>query len=60
MKEINVTNWKAIKEEMKKKLQDLPDEVILTVPLVEEEEAFEVRTRKRLNSYSERAAALMR
>ena len=60
MKETNVSNWMTIRDKMKEKMRDLPEGDILIVPLAEEEEAFEVRTRKRLNSYSERAAALMR
>ena len=42
-------------------LKELPDGVILVVPFNEErEEPHELRVRKRLNSYGQRAAALMR
>ena len=49
------------KERLKKLMRVLPDGNILTVPFDgEEEEPHAIRTRKRLNSYGERAAALMR
>lgn len=46
-------------ETLKGKIKELPEGNIMHVPFTkEEEESHAVRTRKRLNSYGERAAAL--
>jgi hypothetical protein len=60
--EMGITARKENKQEgFKERLKELPDGVILVVPFNEErEEPHELRVRKRLNSYGQRAAALMR
>ena len=57
--DMGIVAWKGTQEELKKRLEELPDGRILVVPLgMEREVPIAVRTRKRLNSYGQRAAAL--
>ena len=59
---MNTTEWtEHTTQTLKMRMDEMSDDIIISVPLNEEEEkSHEVRTRKRLNSYGERAAALMR
>lgn len=47
-------------ETLRAKMNEMEDRVILIIPFEAEKEAPYVRIRKRLNSYGQRAAALMR
>ena len=59
--ELKMNEQKHGMESLKEILKDLPEGNIVTVPFkAEKEEPHAVRTRKRLYSYGERAAAFKR